>query len=59
MTPEQLEAMTLNDLKALVYDQLTQIEQSQANIKILNQYIAKKSNSNLTQNMVQPKDGAM
>lgn len=43
MTPEQIEAMSVIELKALVYDQLAQTQATQKNIEVLNQIIARKS----------------
>lgn len=43
MTPEQLEAMTVNDLKALAYDNLVIIETSQKNLQVISAHITKKS----------------
>lgn len=39
---EQLKQMSVTELKALVYDHLSQIEQSQAIIKAVNQVLGEK-----------------
>jgi len=37
-----LDTMSLNDLKALAYDQIVTVEQAQANLKAVNTKIAEK-----------------
>lgn len=43
---KQLSDLTVIELKALAYDQLAQLELSQNNLKILNQELSKRLNSN-------------
>lgn len=43
MTQEQLEALSIIELKAMVYDRLIQAEGCQSDIQTLNQVLAKKS----------------
>lgn len=43
MTIEQLEAMSLNDLKVMAYDTIGRLEAAKNDLGILNQLIAKKS----------------
>ena len=43
MTVEQLKALDIKELKAMAYDQLGLLEQTQANLRIINQVIAEKS----------------
>ena len=42
-TTEQVQAMSVQELKALAYDQLAIIEHAQKNLEGLNQLIAQKS----------------
>lgn len=44
MTIDELKALDLRELKAMAYDQIAIVEQAQANLKIINQVIAEKSN---------------
>lgn len=43
MTLEQLKALDVKELKAMAYDQLALVEQTQQNLRIINQVIAEKS----------------
>ena len=43
MTLEEVEKLALNDIKAMVYDELAKAEIAQKNIQALNQIISKKS----------------
>ena len=43
MTIEELKALDITALKALAYDQIGLLEQTQSNVRIINQVIAEKS----------------
>jgi hypothetical protein len=43
MTIDELKALDVKDLKVMAYDQLALAEQTQANLRIINQVIAEKS----------------
>lgn len=45
MTLEEIEKLSLTEIKAMVYDEMVKAETAQKNIQLLNQIIAKKSQS--------------
>ena len=43
MTPDQLDALSVAELKSLAYDQISLLEQTRNNLQVLNTKIAEKT----------------